>query len=399
MLGFPGNPNSTANLAFLDQRLAVEWVRDNIEKFGGDPSRITIFGQSAGGASVDFYSYAWNDDPIVAGLIAESGNVIGWGLPNAADKSAAAWYNLTSTVGCGNSSSDAGAILTCMRSKDYNQILSAIPSGNATASILGFFGPTVDEKVVFSNYSTRTPADIPMLIGNNNYEGGLFRTTFALTGTFFSDNFWNAFNLQSFTCPTGIRANLSLTANVPTWRYRYFGIFPNLAVSEEAGTWHAAEVPMLFNTAPGAATPEQVSIGNYMRGAWATFAKDPTNGLTNYGWPRYNTSQDTLIRLAYDNITGPNLINPLRYDADCGLVNVHSTDSSDNIPTVPDSGAYVMPTGNANGTGMFPTATGAPRPSGTGTPPAAKTTTASAGMRISGSVWMGVMGLAMAVWL
>jgi hypothetical protein len=53
-----------------------------------------------------------------------------------------------------------------------------------------------------------------------------------------------------------------------------------------------------------------------MRAAWAAFAKDPVNGLTNYGSPTYNTSEDSLIRLAYDNITGPNIINPYAYDAD-----------------------------------------------------------------------------------
>lgn len=37
------------NAGLRDQRLAIEWVRDNIEHFGGDPDRITIFGQSSGG--------------------------------------------------------------------------------------------------------------------------------------------------------------------------------------------------------------------------------------------------------------------------------------------------------------------------------------------------------------
>ena len=62
VFGFPGTPNATQNLGLLDQRLAIEWVRDNIEKFGGDAERITIFGQSAGSASVDYHTFAWADE-------------------------------------------------------------------------------------------------------------------------------------------------------------------------------------------------------------------------------------------------------------------------------------------------------------------------------------------------
>lgn len=46
------NPDEPANFGFLDQRMAMQWVKDNIEAFGGDADNITIGGQSAGGGSV-----------------------------------------------------------------------------------------------------------------------------------------------------------------------------------------------------------------------------------------------------------------------------------------------------------------------------------------------------------
>lgn len=387
ILGFPGSPTTPANVAFLDQRLAVEWVRDNIENFGGDASRITLFGQSAGGWSVDAYNYAWASDPIAAGFIPESGTVFSWGLPTAKTAAASAWYNVSAAVGCGDAKSDPATVLSCMRSKSASTILNAVPQGTGTSSILGAFGPTADETTVFTNYSSRTPSKRPVLLGSTNYEGGLFRTTLALAGTIYPDIFWDVFNLQEFTCPAGIRANASVSAGVPTWRYRYFGVFPNTAISTEAGAFHSAELPILFNTAPAVpdATAEEISIGKYMRGAWATFAKDPTNGLTTYGWPSYSVSNASLIRLAFNNVTGTNAVNPSLYDANCAFVDISSTNPN----------SYTIPPG-ADGTA---TSTGTSTPSGTGSPTTSSTTptkSASAGSKLSGSFSLVVLAVAAA---
>jgi hypothetical protein len=78
----------------------------------------------------------------------------------------------------------------------------------------------------------------------------------------------------------------------------------------------------LFDTIPQTVdvnTPEETSIAAYLRGAWAAFAKDSINGLNEYegGWPQYSTNGDSLIRLAYNNITGTNLIAGNYYDDGC----------------------------------------------------------------------------------
>ncbi|KAI0995598.1 hypothetical protein K3495_g12582 [Podosphaera aphanis] len=344
IFGFPAHADGTYNVALLDQRMAFEWVRDNIEKFGGDKDRIILFGQSAGAASIDFHSYAYTKDPIASGFILESGNVFSWALPNPKSLANEAWYNTSRNLECGDASSPGDDVMACMRSKTPEQIYAAAPPSPIT-QVLGYFGPTADEVTVFSNYSDRKPANVPMLIGSNDFESGLFRVEFARLGFNVTESLWRYFNLQEFTCPCSDRANASLAASVPTWRYRYMGVFPNLAISPDAGAWHVAEVPVLLDNMPDApASPEEVVVGSYMRGAWAAFARNTKDGLVKYGWPQYDPNHDTLIQLGNDNKPGPHLIKPYRYDADCPLVNISSNDPSKFV-SLPDAGANVTPTG------------------------------------------------------
>ncbi|KAH7360273.1 Alpha/Beta hydrolase protein [Rhexocercosporidium sp. MPI-PUGE-AT-0058] len=320
IFGFPGNPNSINNLGLLDQRLAIEWTRDNIQAFGGDPRRITIVGESAGAGSVDFYSFAWTHDPIVNGFIAQSGTAIA----GSANDSAANWLATASLLGCSTSSNSTSAIiLSCMRSQNQTAILKAI-------STLPVFGPAVDNVVVFPNNLERALAGKvirkPFLIGINDNEAGLFQDLLGARGLSFPNSWWKLQNLFAFNCGAALRAKLS-AAKVPTWRYRYFGDFPNLALStvSSSGAWHGSEIPMVFGTDLDvqnvtARTTAQEKIGDYMQGAWAAFVKDPERGLKKYGWPNYDPQSKTLVRLGYENRTGANLAEPADYDFTCPWV-------------------------------------------------------------------------------
>lgn len=240
IFGFPGNPSTRPNLGLLDQRLAVEWVRDNIAGFGGDPERITLVGQSAGGGSVDHYSYAWTSDPIVKAFIPMSGTATAFGLPfnvTAYDN----WFNTTAACGCGNAQDDPAKVYECMFSKPASEIVSNITRNTVTDAASGLpFSPTVDEELVFSNYAERKPISAPVLIGNTDFETGLFR----LLAPTLPVTFWPLMNDIAFDCPAALRAAVSVQHGNPTWRYRWFGDFPNLVLSTVpySGSWHASDV-------------------------------------------------------------------------------------------------------------------------------------------------------------
>lgn len=79
IFGFPNaaglNPREQ-NLGTLDQRLGLEWVHRHIQAFGGDPNRLTHWGQSAGARSVDCHAFSYPSKPLVRNLIMNSGSSI-----------------------------------------------------------------------------------------------------------------------------------------------------------------------------------------------------------------------------------------------------------------------------------------------------------------------------------
>ncbi|KAM5474762.1 hypothetical protein MferCBS49748_000169 [Microsporum ferrugineum] len=294
VFGFPGAPGLPQNLGLLDQRMGIEWVRDNIAGFGGDPNRITIFGQSAGGVAVDYHTYTYVRDPIVNGVISMSGTALSM-TPNTPEQSQKYWYTLSEALGCGSS----GDTLPCVRSKPATDVLAAVskvPPEPSKAIPQPVFHPTVDEKIVFSNYEERASkgmfAKVPYLVGNCDYEAGYYKVSAYAQKIPLSDKQWHLFNLAGFTCSSSREARYRAANGVPVWRYRYFGQWPNSILYPGSGSYHGSDVSQYFGTAEDVSngtqnTDAEVKVSSYMMHVFATFAANSHSGLSKLGWPSY----------------------------------------------------------------------------------------------------------------
>jgi cholinesterase len=315
VFGFSGLPGISQNPGLQDQRLAIEWVRDNIARFGGDPSRITLFGcvycsqtlnqltsysQSAGAASIDIYQFAYQNDPIAQAFIQESGTAQAFGNPWP-DDHIDPWYNMSATLGCGDSSTPLQTSVDCVCTKPFQQILNVTRIADPLKAVLGVFGPTVDDTIVFSDYTERGLAGNffqgPLLIGNNFYEAGIFKLLAKAGGANVSDAAWLLFNQAIFQCPTAVAAAYRYAKHVPIWRYLYFGAYENLALTDNppSGAYHTEEIPVIFESITDFDTvpsyPAEVKESHYLNAAWAQFAKNPKKGLSSnasFQFPRYD---------------------------------------------------------------------------------------------------------------
>ncbi|POS70857.1 hypothetical protein DHEL01_v210750 [Diaporthe helianthi] len=300
--GFPSAAAAHENVGLLDQRLAVEWTRDNIQAFGGDPERMVLWGQSAGGTSSSVYGYGYPDDPIVAATISDSGAASPSNLGRQPGNYTT-FSTLASLVGCGGLTGDAAAELECVQAVDANTLQGYVSNTSSLS-----FRPAVDNVTLFSNTTDRMArglvAKIPAILGHNANEGassGVFNEATGPTQAT-KDGFQG-----NIGCPVVKETSNRARFGLPTYRYFYEGNFSNISPLPWIGAAHSAELPLLFGTHSeyrGNSTEFEWETSLGMEALWLSFASnssaDPTDGVS-VTWPKYSVDTDSLAVFAADD--------------------------------------------------------------------------------------------------
>ena len=119
---------------------------------------------------------------------------------------------------------------------------------------------------------------------------------------------------------TDTNINVSFTSFQPTVIY-VSAIFPNLSLRPELRAFHGSEIPIIFgtyNNSPIAPIPTEIEFSRYIQSVWVGFARNPKEGLTELGWPKYNPATASLAQLGGPaNATGVVFTNPDNIDILC----------------------------------------------------------------------------------
>ena len=214
-----GSSTIKKNIGLYDQHAALEWIQANVAKFGGDPDKVTAWGQSAGAISIALQMFRSPTSPPFRAAILHSGAA---GTVEVFDRTssystkqqstAARYATFLKAVGCSTGS------ISCLRKASFAKILVAQAKVNAAAG--GFpWGPVEDGAFLPGQpsalYASGAFAQVPVIIGNVLDEGTLFINSGTYVGTPITTNtqvkHWiaNMFTDQSSTAIAALEAAYS----------------------------------------------------------------------------------------------------------------------------------------------------------------------------------------------
>jgi para-nitrobenzyl esterase len=314
--------HGSGNYGLMDQILALHWVIDNIDKFGGDPANITVFGQSAGAIDTGLLMTS-NAKDLFQKAIEQSGASFSAAVPPLADAEQAgviAGTNLGAPAGDG-----AIPFLRQIPAQELiNKWMALKPRPR--------FGPDVDGWVISRLpalvFTSGQESAIPLMFGTTNHEfgasdtgmpasaDGLRRVISNLSGSFAPqvlaaygladggsgtiDAFYGTAEDQwpadlIFRCPATTQAEWHTAAHHPTYEYEFDHAIPG---QESQGAVHSSDLPYVFGFFPksgniaGNFAGVDSKLADLMETYWTNFAKagDPnSSGMPN--WPQFGESQ------------------------------------------------------------------------------------------------------------
>ncbi|MBI5503633.1 MAG: carboxylesterase family protein [Deltaproteobacteria bacterium] len=332
VFGFFAHPDlASENLAYpyggnqglLDQVAALEWVRDNIAAFGGDPGNVTIFGESAGSIDVCVHQVS----PLSRGLfhraISQSGGCTT--LQRTAAEGAATAQGFAAAEGCSGPDE-----LGCLRALPAATVLAdaqplvATPGASQLGIVVdGGFLPDQPRTL----FDSGEYAKVPYVLGFNSDEGTVFLLSTppvtteaeyvaaleAQLGVFAADVVaaYPAGDFASpqdalasvvgdafLVCPTYDVARRSAAGRARTYLYNFARETPiPVAQVLGLGAFHGAEIPYVFGSISFTG-PSDAGLGRRIREYWSRFAeRGRPRARQAVGWPRYKDRSDRILRV------------------------------------------------------------------------------------------------------